>query len=436
MTFLSAMESLATYAMILPLIPLCFYPMSGLIKSSIPVLILKIIAVLAAVSVCSLPVLIGIGNAADLPLFIAIAFLMFFFYNKEVNANFFKKLFIFFTGCIAGAYSLLLATAVDTILRPTADFNDFSIRALLIQIGILLAFDAIFYYPLRYKIGWLVAQPTNSRIWRVIWIFPATVTVMCHAMIPHHYYNMHIGRALQIFMIFIILLTIFTLLIYYLFYTITYSIEEKQEIEHRNHLLAMQSQQYHQLLDKVNESSRLRHDFRHQLVIILELLDKKDYEELEKYVHSYAKAASPEITRYVSSLPLNALLSHYEAELQKRGTDVRFDFRLPENYSIADIDLCVIFGNLLENSMYACDNLSHAFVRVKAAQTSSNTLAISVTNPYDQVPVTRDGKFLSSRHEGFGQGLESVRLTVEKYGGTVDIDTSDGQFTVKVLLYI
>jgi hypothetical protein len=436
MNFSSAMESLATYAIILPLIPLCLYPVGGFIKDSPLRLALKVVVLVVIIALASLGILLETGENADIPVFICISALLFLIYCLQVKLDFFKKLFVFCTGCIAGAYSLLLTTTVDFILRPHADFDDFSLRALCIQLGILILFNAIFYLPLKNKLGWLLANFSNPPVWHVIWIIPASVTIMCRALIPHHYANMHIGKATQIFIVFIILLTIFTLLIYYLFYTIAHSIVEKRSISHKNHLLDMQARQYRQLLEKVDESSRLRHDFRHQLIVIMELLDKKDYAELEKYIHSYAEAVSPEISRYVSSPPLNALLSHYETLLRKAGVEVSYDLRLPENYNIADIDLCVIFGNLLENALFACDKMSGAFVKVKAAQPSSNTLAISVVNPYDQAPATEGGKFLSSHHEGLGQGLESVRLTAEKYGGTMEVSTSDGCFTVKILLYL
>lgn len=282
----------------------------------------------------------------------------------------------------------------------------------------------------------MVDNYQENKVWNAIWILPCAVSAMCYLLIPRYYVNMQIGKATVVFVVFLILLLVFTCLFYSMFYSIAHASVESHRIQRECDIMTMQEKGYRSLLENMKENSRLRHDFRHQLIVISGLLNKKDYVHLEEYVNNYVSSAPPAAARYVSSAPLNALFAYYEEQCRRQNIRTVLLLDIPEDVSISDIDLCVIFGNLLENAFYACKDMNDPCITVKAAQTSPYTLALSVTNPYSGVIIKEGQKYMSTRHSGAGQGLESVKLTADKYGGAFNASFDSHCFTARVLLHL
>jgi len=436
MSNLIEINKLIPYSMMLPLIPLCFFPALGHIRSSQPRLLMRIIAAVSIATVCIIITYTVFPHTNSNLLFVLIAVFFFILYCHEIDLPLNKKTFLFLSTCLIGAISLLIATIADFTMHPDSNSGNFSSAALLIQLAVIVFADFILYIPMTRHFVWIINNYNDKNSWNLVWIIPGMITAMCSYLVPYDYSYMQIGRAAKIFTVFVVLIILFTILVYSLFYFIAHSTVENQRIEREYYITSMQAKEYDALLKNVQETSRIRHDFRHQLIVISELLDKKNYEQLKEYVQTYVDTNSPEIKRYVSSAPLNALLSHYETICDSKNIKSDFAFNLPESLPISDTDLCVIFGNLLENAVYACEDANDSIIKVKAGQTSPNILAISVSNPYRGVIQSKDGKFMSSRHAGYGQGLESVKLIAEKYNGMLEILDEHHIFTAHILLQI
>lgn len=62
-------------------------------------------------------------------------------------------------------------------------------------------------------------------------------------------------------------------------------------------------------------------------------------------------------------------------------------------------------------------------------------LGLSVKNPYDGIIMLDKQGLPRSARDGHGTGLKSVRNTVRKYHGSLDIETEGNVFSAAVLLY-
>ncbi|MEG0756603.1 MAG: GHKL domain-containing protein, partial [Oscillospiraceae bacterium] len=92
-------------------------------------------------------------------------------------------------------------------------------------------------------------------------------------------------------------------------------------------------------------------------------------------------------------------------------------------------------GNLLENAVTALQNQSTGkkYLTVRG-EMIGHQLAISVENSYNGAVDYRDGVYYSTKHEGEGIGLSSVRGIIDRGGGSFQISTQEGVFTADVLL--
>ena len=106
------------------------------------------------------------------------------------------------------------------------------------------------------------------------------------------------------------------------------------------------------------------------------------------------------------------------------------DFR-----GMEDIELCLIFLNLLENAVEAEKNVSNPMIRFtifqKAAYTCfkiENVVDKDILSLNPELNTTKDDK------QSHGVGLKSVREIIEKHDGIFNIIQNDEWFTVEIML--
>ena len=140
--------------------------------------------------------------------------------------------------------------------------------------------------------------------------------------------------------------------------------------------------------------------------------------------------------RYCSSSAVNAILNHYVSICREFDITLNLSIRILENFSVDDTDFCVLLGNLLENAIDSCRLLpkEQRKITLKAGQTAGHVIVLRISNPYKEPLSIKAGRLFSSKHEGEGQGLKSVRLIAEKYNGCLDVHFENQIFEVKVLL--
>ncbi len=191
-----------------------------------------------------------------------------------------------------------------------------------------------------------------------------------------------------------------------------------------------------------HELRTMHHDIRHLLTTIEALLEKNEQAQAQKLTNSFRRSFYQRAPmQFCDNLLINAILHNHQEHLQTLGVPFKVQIRLPDPVQIEDLDLTIILQNILSNALEYCqsikkqerDGLSVCFTLYTAQQ----HLCIQCTNPLRTPLQVQDTRILSSRSAepgGHGIGLESVRSTVKKYRGTVDISTDGGQFRIMVAL--
>lgn len=104
---------------------------------------------------------------------------------------------------------------------------------------------------------------------------------------------------------------------------------------------------------------------------------------------------------------------------------------------IEDMDLCTIYGNLLDNAIEACrkveQNTREILVRTEQV---NQFILIEVINSKCEEIVEKNGRLMTTKQikEGHGIGLSSVRQVVHKYEGELLIDYDEHTFKVQMFI--
>ncbi|MDO5122970.1 MAG: ATP-binding protein, partial [Erysipelotrichaceae bacterium] len=215
---------------------------------------------------------------------------------------------------------------------------------------------------------------------------------------------------------------------------------DKVKLSHKeseSRLLQMETEYYKNNLSYVQDSSRIRHDFKQIMITMQTLLADQKYDELSTFMDQYFKDSPlPESTvKYTHSNPLNAVLNHYHCTAEKNHIKPNWKISLPASLQISETDLCTIFGNLLSNAVNGCMTVpeEQRYINLKAEEDENGHFYITQVNSYDGNTKKKDNRFLSTTN-GSGIGLGSIQQTAEKYHGMAEFHAGSTEFISSVML--
>ena len=139
---------------------------------------------------------------------------------------------------------------------------------------------------------------------------------------------------------------------------------------------------------------------------------------------------------YSKNMSVDAILHYYAAWLEKRGVKYCYSVEVPPKMKISDLDICRVFGNLLENAVNAVkvdENTQEPFVNC-ICRVKMGKLLINIENSYTGEVKRKGDIFYSTSHSGQGIGTASVCKTAEKYGGYADFSAENGVFRANVFI--
>ena len=215
--------------------------------------------------------------------------------------------------------------------------------------------------------------------------------------------------------------------------------KSKDELKIMERQLLMQKKQYDEISENIMSNRRAIHDWRQQLIFIKGFVDEGKLNDLSVYLNDYIAQTKPQdIAMLCTNRLVDSMLKYYYGIAKTLDINMTFSVDIPKNYPVSDSDLCIIFGNLIENAVDACriQEQGRRYIQVKARIANNKMLVISISNSYDsEVTETKEG-FLSSKHEGIGIGISSVDLVAKKNGGICKIEYDNHKFTASIILNI
>jgi len=237
------------------------------------------------------------------------------------------------------------------------------------------------------------------------------------------------------------ILTILTFtFFYYSFIAYFNEMEKRFELTNEQNILAVQISALHSRVETMRQAEEsaifLRHDLRHHLHLINGYLIMDNVEKARTYLSEIEKNMYEHvITKYCTNEAVNLILSSYISMAKNRGIAVQTHVSIPETCEIADIDLCIILANAIENAIHACINIKGSTDRIMHINclSKNHKLLIQITNSFDGVVTFKnDMPVTDEEHHGFG--TKSIVATVQKYNGIYSFTTQEHVFKVNIIL--
>lgn len=362
----------------------------------------------------------------------------FFIYLRTVDTSWYKALTVYLIVislfCFCSIYTHIFAAR----MRFGTTYTDHTLASALFCLLFSAALFGVLYRPASIRLRWLIENYHIASVWKGGIVWSILFTGITTFIIPKNYSVLYGDRFFYIYLLIVTLLLFCMLYMYNLLYLGARQTYNINKLERQNQFLGFQSKQYNMLTQHVQETRRIRHDFRQQMVVIRGLAEKGDLDGLKKYLVDYQSSLPAPHVSLCANFAIDAIASYYNDLCQEFCIPVKWAINLPRELSIPEPEFCMMLGNLLENAIDAAKILPPAErkMQVISHMISPAMLVLIVENSHNN-PVCKKGhRFLSTKHSGDAIGLASVRETVECYHGDMRIDYDEHRFTVNILLNI
>ncbi len=239
--------------------------------------------------------------------------------------------------------------------------------------------------------------------------------------------------------IFLLIINFGALLIYYMMVKLDGQLAKNLQLEEEQHYRDLELIAFQGLQERMEETRRMRHDLRHHIHMVSHYLEEKEYEKLQEYVNSYREfIPDGERIRFCENRIINNILFYFASQAKQLQIDFSVRLAIPNDLHINDHDITVLLGNLLENAVDACMEQKHSDRRIIVkGKGDAHSLLFTIDNTCEnEIKKNKQGELLTTKPNGNGIGVSSVKKIVERYNGFFSADKKGDMFCVSFMLNI
>lgn len=278
------------------------------------------------------------------------------------------------------------------------------------------------------------ASASSSKVISVLFSVIVHITIFSLSYliidISHNIYNPTSLLTITVSILFLI--TSMILSLYHRFIELTNKKIETDEQLARTLLLKDYSYQIESSLKEVHS---IRHDIKNNLLIIHKYAQENRTDKISALANDILGRLNSSSIIDTGIPIISAILNTKSAEAQSHNINFEYTATIPF-LAIADTDIIIILGNVLDNAITAARKCKNRYIMISLDQ-QNDLLLLRCINNYTGEIKKKGELFISSKeNDGLihGIGIENVRKTVLKLGGTSDFRHKDDVFTVEITL--
>lgn len=190
------------------------------------------------------------------------------------------------------------------------------------------------------------------------------------------------------------------------------------------------------MVSSVENLRIFRHDMMNHFMVLEYYIGKSDNEKSLQYIGKMKNMCAMEQVVRTGNVVIDSILNHKITEAIRKGIDMRYEVQVSEKIDAEDFDMTCILGNLIDNAVEAAEKAEEKKVIMRMVY-SDKRLSFRIRNTFSggrrwsgNTPVTTKQDKICH-----GLGLRSVKRSVEKYKGHLDIRQEGSYFCVTVVMY-
>lgn len=180
-----------------------------------------------------------------------------------------------------------------------------------------------------------------------------------------------------------------------------------------------------------------RHDYRNHIQVLKSYADMGALDDIKRYLDELdTDLNTVDMALKTGNKMTDIILNSKISLARSKEITVTADAHVAVALTTAEIDLCIIIGNLFDNAIEASMALPKEERMIRVYMDMKNTqLYMSFTNRTAVKKQHKEnGRFLTSKGHGHGYGLVRIDTIIERYQGYISRNSEDGAFTTEILL--
>lgn len=199
-------------------------------------------------------------------------------------------------------------------------------------------------------------------------------------------------------------------------------------------------QQYQEYADYYEKNRQLIHDMKNHLFILKKCAENGEYEQLQQYLDEIGEVyLEPKFKIQSGNWMLDNVLNQKKAAADQKEIAFQSDLCRNLNLPFSNTEICALFGNLLDNSIEACEKIEdpkNRFIRLKIEH-QGKMLHIEIANSTAGDAKIKNGELETTKKEDglHGIGIRSVKRVVKKYDGILTNEIRENVFRVCISFF-
>lgn len=331
--------------------------------------------------------------------------------------NLWEILFITFFDELVVGWSIILSLFLENRI-------DSQIRTIIAK----FLYFVILYFIL--KICKNVELKINELYWRLLTVV-VIVFYFAYTILLQFYLGMQMNKIL----VFITLLSfgLSVIGIVVIVYYISKLEKQNQETQFSLQKLEMEQSNYVQLNEVAKEIKIIRHDLKHDYLLIGSYLENKNYSKINEIVKSRIKDIH-EGTNTINSANelINTIINYKLMIANSKNIEVSCDLNVSNKIYMKDYHLNELLSNLIDN---AIENCSKNDPKINIIINEDVFLYIEVINSIDvSVLNTNPNLITNKKGDIHGHGVKSIKRIVNEYNGNIKFFENGLKFHVSIII--
>ena len=356
-----------------------------------------------------------------------------FLYNKNIKINIMIAIILVLIFTITEIVTLFIIMSLTGLSEEEANIID-SYRFLGIVLSKLFAFIVLKLISVNHKSNTVFTMRISY--WVLFCSIFLTSVIAIYLLYIFQYNSNITGiyKHLAVWCSFGLLYNTFFSL--YLYERIIKQSETERNQEIFKQQIKAQSKHLNEILITQKQMKKLRHDLINHNISIQAYFENQDCKSGLEYMKKFNQnAAFTDNMIETGNIALDAIINTKKSIAVSEGIIFDTKIHIPENIFVDAIDICIIFGNALDNCIEACKKIENGIKRISLSIIYEDD---SLICKFVNTAVKPTGKFLhttKSDHKNHGFGIDNIKSALQKYRNVYQFTQTDTEFILSFIIF-
>ena len=213
------------------------------------------------------------------------------------------------------------------------------------------------------------------------------------------------------------------------------SYDDKIRLKYLETLKQQEDENYKLLALSHKQVKEMKHDIENQFSVLNDMLENGDTDGAKAYLvklGSFVRLANRMC--YTGNNAVDSIVNIKGSIARNYGIEFICKVNIITSIKADEMELCRIIGNGLDNAIEGCERSGADSKHICfSISEDKDKLIITITNTSDKVDITALNS--TKKDKGLhGIGISSIKSSVERLGGLVKFDYSDGIFKLSIMV--